>query len=191
MKKIILGIILFSSIYSCSNSSDLGVNEVKTDSNIKSKNISVNSRTSKLEEFKNDEIIPLLKDNYYLFLRSVKDNNPTSLYEATLQGEKYLDQLYVKYGKEETLAYFEELSELDSNAPSDPEVSKYFFGTQDGSSCTRNLDGTTYWGNCSTWEGIAAYVGILVNCGHISPSDPKNIINDYYNCNQAQICKHC
>ena len=105
-----------------------------------------------------------------------------------MQGEKYLDQLYAKYGKEETLLYFDELSTLDENVAADNEVFK-IFGTQDGSSCTRNLDGTTYWGNCSFWEGVAAYIGILVHCGHISPSDPQNVINNYYNCNQAQICK--
>lgn len=190
MKKIIMGIIALSSVCSCSNSSDLGISEIKSDT--KSKQTSINSKLSKnsIEEFKNDEIIPLLKDNYYLFLRSVKDNNATSLYQASLQGEKYLDQLYVKYGKDETLMYFEELSTLDENVATDNEVFK-IFGTHDGSSCTRNLNGTTYWGNCSFWEGVSAYIGILVNCGHISPSDPQNVINNYYNCNQQQICKNC
>lgn len=127
MKKIILGLSILSVILSCNNSSS-DLTAIDSPTNIKGKQISNVSKFSgnELDEFKNDEIIQLLKDNYYLFLRSVKDSNAKSLYEASLQGEKYLDQLYAKYGKEETLLYFDELSTLDENVAADNEVFKIF-----------------------------------------------------------------
>lgn len=61
----------------------------------------------------------------------------------------------------------------------------------DGSSCTREANGTTYWGNCNFWEGVAAYAGILLNCGVLTAGDSLQVIEAYYACNQSQICKHC
>lgn len=60
-----------------------------------------------------------------------------------------------------------------------------------GSACTLNQDGTTYWGACSFWEGVAAYAAILANCGYVDFESSQSAWVNYAKCNQRQICKHC
>ena len=167
------------------------ISSIKTDEIESTSQNSNRTNENVLEDFKNDRIVIVLRENYYQFLSYVQDKNVDGVSLTITQGKIHLNQLYEKYGKANTLLYFEELGDGEQNSATDPNVLKILVGSQDGSSCTRNLNGTTYWGNCSFWEGANAYVHILANCGHVSGSDSQQYIEEYYDCNQAQICKYC
>lgn len=143
-----------------------------------------------LETFANDEILTSFRISYYHFLEASKNKELRHLAFYSEQGQELLNVLREKYGAENVTNYIDELKLREKNKNTDPQILR-LEGSHDESSCTRNLDGTTYWDNCSFWEGAAAYVGILTNCGSVSAGDSMQAIENYYNCNQAQICKHC
>lgn len=190
-----LSIIIILCLNSCDDKEENLVKENEK-SNTSQSNIFKKFSENELIEFKNDENVHFLSQSYHEFILQVRDNNYQGMSNTSKKGREYLEKLFLKYGKENVLDYIEELSLLDSNSGTDPEILKALgsgaIGEHDGSSCTRNLNGTTYWGNCSFWEGVQAYAGILLNCGSINiPGSTSQEIEDYAICNQSQICKNC
>lgn len=143
-----------------------------------------------LDSFKKDELTLQLKVNFYSFLNNLINEDPIAVKSSISEGNTIIENLNAKFGKERVVAYLEALDNSESSAPTDPEINK-IFGTHDGSPCTLNQDGTTYWGACSFWEGVSAYAAILANCGYVDFSSTQSEWINYAKCNQRQICNHC
>lgn len=189
-KLVLLSSILISSFFSCENNDE----SIQTE-NVKTENTQTNFLNridnSELEKFKNDENVYYFNQKYHEYLYVLKNNDIQGMSDINKIGNVYLEKIFTKFGKEKTLEYLEELSSFDSNSGTDPVILKAL-GTHDGSPCTLNTNGTTYWGACSFWEGVQAYASILLNCGSIDiPGSSSQEIADYAACNQAQICKKC
>lgn len=187
MKKIslvyitIFSLSLFTS--SCSNDSEV-LNGTETEENHKTL-----SRESTLSKFVNDENVIKLRISYYNFLVASRDVNVEKVSKYSIEGEQILTTLFETYGKSTVLKYVADLKHYDLVV--DPGIIQ-IYGEHDGSSCTRNLNGTTYWGNCSFWEGVSAYAAILLDCGHFDMNtDSKESYEKYANCNQKKICENC
>lgn len=147
--------------------------------------------TDELEKFKNDVLTQNLKKNFYTLIDASSSNNDKLFNETVSSGILILKDLNKKFTEAKVNAYLELLSSGSENSVTDSYIlGKY--GTHDGSPCTLNQDGSVYWGACSTWEAINAYIGILANCGWVSvPSTSLEEIRNFVRCEQSQICKHC
>ena len=183
-----MSLILFSFLFSCGDSNESSTKVNKTETNFANR-----VSDEELLTFKNDSLIPLFVEKYHGFLLSMKVKDVNGIITNNIEGNEYLNQLYLKYGEENVKKYIEELALSEYNSPTDPFLRTYISldNSVDGSSCTREANGTTYWGNCSFWEGAQAYLAILANCGVISAGDSMQVIEEYYICNQKQICKYC
>lgn len=194
LKLFLLSSILLSSLFSCDNNEEF----IKAE-NVNTENTQTNFfnriDNSELEKFKNDENVFYFNQKYHEYLYKLKINDIQGMSNINKIGNIYLEKNFTKYGKEKTFVYLKELSSIDSNSGTDPEILRALGtndGTHDGSPCTLNTNGTTYWGACSFWEGVQAYASILLNCGSINiPGSSAQEIADYAACNQAQICKKC
>lgn len=185
--KILIFTLLTTMFFSCEDKETLEVQQKENSKNDFFRRVS----NDELNNFKNDEILQLFSQSYHKFVLNVKNKHYQDMAIESVKGNDYMNQLYLKYGEDKVVLYMDELSLLDVSSPTDPFIIDVF-GTHDGSSCTRNQNGTTYWGNCSFWQGVRAYFAILGNCGHIDlPTASQAEFESYANCNQSQICKHC
>lgn len=147
-------------------------------------------KKDELDTFKKDELTLQLNVNFYAFLNNLVKEDSKAINRSIAEGNSIIEKLNTKFGKEKVTAYLDALDNSESSAPTDPQINN-IFGTHDGSPCTLNLNGTTYWGACSFWEGIAAYGAILANCGYVDFGSNQSEWVDYAKCNQRQICNHC
>ena len=147
-------------------------------------------KNEELEVFKKDELTLLLKVNFYAFLNNLVKEDIKATNTTILEGNSIVEKLNTKFGKEKVTIYLDILDKNESSAPMNDQINK-IFGTHDGSACTLNLDGTTYWDACSFWDGVAAYGAMLLNCGSVDFGSGESEWIYYAKCNQRQICKHC
>lgn len=145
-------------------------------------NYSKNQITDRISQ---DEITTSLLVDYDNYLIALKEKDVKKIVQLSNAGKTKLNRLHQKYGTKEFASSIELLIKNETNSFNH----KLLEGDHDGSSCTRNLDGTTYWGNCSFWQGVSAYFDILLHCG--TPGDTEDSIEFYYQCNQDKICNHC
>ncbi|RKS98243.1 hypothetical protein [Chryseobacterium defluvii] len=181
MKKIFLTFGFLSVfLISCTNSGDTIENQNYAKENPSS---GIASKTAQqLSDFQENENLIAVIDN----ITAYKNAMATDDYEVI---KSSLDAIVVNsnalvntYGEEEVNAYLTELSVNNGESR--------FFGTHDNNNCTRNLNGTTYWDQCSFWEEVIVVISSAIICQSPSSSSIEDM-NDYYDCVQERICKTC
>ena len=183
MKKIILA---FSTVFlitlSCTNNSG----DIMESHDSLKKEATSNENASKtaqeLNDFKNNENLIAVIDNIQAYKTAMSQDD----YEGVINS---LDAIVINshelvntYGQEEVDSYLSELAINNGESK--------FFGTHDNNKCTRNLNGTTYWDQCSFWEEVSVVITSAIICQSPSSSSSQDM-NDYYNCVQDRICKTC
>lgn len=170
------------SISSCSNSDEQeSVSDITSVVNKPELKSAQSDRTSseELENFENDEDLRIIISKIPDYKNALEADNIQQVNLILNDIVASAINLKNKYGEDQMDIYFEELIANEGK----------FFGTHDKDKCTRNLNGTTYWDQCSFWEEVAATLSAAINCP-TSNGGPFND-NQYYICVQAAICRNC
>lgn len=178
MKKIFLTtcrIILLFSIFACTSTDEVENTSEKSIS--ENTNLSAKVSNEELENFKNDEDLQIIIDKISDYKSGLENENSEQINTSLDFIVESSQKLKVKYGEEKIEEFFAELSAKDAK----------FYGTHDGNKCTRNLNGTTYWGQCSFWEEVAATFSAAFCPQSGGPFNNES----YYICVQAAICRNC
>lgn len=183
MKKNILtfSTLLMLTLSCTNNSGDMMENHGNIKKETSASNVA--SKTAQeLNDFKNNENLIAIIDNIQAYKNAMSQDDYTGIKNSLDAIVVNSHALVNTYGQEEVEAYLTELAVNNGESK--------FFGIHDNNKCTRNLNGTTYWDQCSFWEEVIVVISSSIVCQNPSSSSSQDM-NDYYNCVQDRICKTC
>lgn len=144
-------------------------------------------REKDVSVFVNDELMQKLIKNSSDFTKLNKKKDVKSMIALSNEIKDISNQLFKKYGEE---VFFINLDYLIANESHLQKLD----GSHDNDPCTRNLDGSLYYGQCSTWENIKVSIEIAFGCYRPSGQEimlDDTLLENYYNCAQSKICNTC
>lgn len=135
-----------------------------------------------VEDFRNETRLHVIAEKVNLFSAISSTENKRVLEEYGTLREN-LDYIIGKYGKQKAKIFALQLLKKAKAESTEGRAAQ-------APCCALNLNGTTDQSCCNFWERIVVAIETL-DCSHPYPGAPQSVIQEFYQCIQAEVCENC